>query len=240
MNAFRLLVAFICCVALLPASYAEQGYQMPSPELAALVDAKLAPTSYLSSDGQWLALFERKRVVTLDELAKEELKLAGIKLNPANFSRSRVSAKFSAVELKHVRTGTVISINNLPRGIIRSPQWSSNSKYLAFIVEQPSQANLWLYNVETKQAKELSSAALNSVITATPYEWLPDSSAIVANLAVNVGKPALQNDSQNVVPVIQQSTGEKAPALTYLNLFTSPFDEALFIFYGLGQLASIT
>ena len=172
MSAFRLLVAFICCVALVPTSYAEQGYQTPSPELAALVDAKLAPTSYLSSDGQWLALFERKRVVTLDELAKEELKLAGIKLNPANFSRSRVSAKFSAVELKHVQSGSVISINNLPNGIIRSPKWSSNSKYLAFVVEQPTQANLWLYNVETKQAKELTSAALNSVLTASPYKWL--------------------------------------------------------------------
>ncbi|MEM5511616.1 prolyl oligopeptidase family serine peptidase [Pseudoalteromonas sp. AS84] len=240
MSAFRLLVAFICCAALVPTSYAEQGYQTPSPELAALVDAKLAPTSYLSSDGQWLALFERKRVVTLDELAKEELKLAGIKLNPANFSRSRVSAKFSAVELKHVQSGSVISINNLPNGIIRSPKWSSNSQYLAFIVEQPAQANLWLYSVETKQAKELTSAALNSVLTASPYKWLPDSSAIVANLAVNFGKPRLENNSQNVVPVIQQSTGEKAPARTYQNLLTSPFDESQFKFYGQGQLAYVT
>ena len=240
MSAFRLLVAFICCAALVPTSYAEQGYQTPSPELAALVDAKLAPTSYLSSDGQWLALFERKRVVTLDELAKEELKLAGIKLNPANFSRSRVSAKFSAVELKHVQSGSVISINNLPNSIIRSPKWSSNSKYLAFIVEQPAQANLWLYSVETKQAKELTSAALNSVLTASPYKWLPDSSAIIANLAVNFGKPKLENNSQNVVPVIQQSTGEKAPARTYQNLLTSPFDESQFKFYGQGQLAYVT
>ncbi|MGB0947057.1 MAG: S9 family peptidase, partial [Pseudoalteromonas marina] len=240
MNAFRLLVAFICCVVLLPFSHAEQGYQTPSPDLAAVVDAKLAPTSYLSSDGQWLALFERRRVVSLDELAIEELKLAGIKLNPANFSRTRVRANFSAVELKHVQSGTVININNLPNGIIRSPKWSSNSKYLAFIVEQTNEANLWLYSVESKQAKMLSSAALNSVLTASPYQWLPDSTAIIANLAVNVGKPRLENNSQNVVPVIQQSTGEKAPARTYQNLLTSPFDEAQFKFFGQGQLAYIT
>ncbi|HAG39480.1 MAG TPA: glutamyl endopeptidase, partial [Pseudoalteromonas sp.] len=91
-----------------------------------------------------------------------------------------------------------------------------------------------------KQAKMLSNAALNSVITATPYQWLPDSSALVANLAVNIGKPALKNSSQNVVPVIQQSTGEKAPARTYQNLLTSPFDEAQFKFYGQGQLAYVT
>ena len=240
MNAFRLLVAFIGCIALLPMSYAEQGYQTPSAELAALVDAKLSPTSSLSDDGQWLALFERKRVVSLDELAKEELKLAGIKLNPANFSRSRVSAKYSAVQIKHVKSGTVININNLPQGIIRAPKWSSNSEYLAFVVEQKNDARLWLYNVKTKQANELNSIALNSVLTASPYEWLPDSSALVANLAVNLGKTRLQNDSKSTVPVIQQSSGEKAPARTYQNLLTGPFDEAQFKFYGQGQLAYIT
>jgi len=239
MNTFRLLAAFICCAVLVPTSYAEQGYQTPSPELAALVDAKLAPTSYLSSDGQWLALFERKRVVTLDELAKEELKLAGIKLNPANFSRSRVSAKFSAVELKHVQSGTVVSINNLPSGIIRSPQWSSNSEYLAFVVEQPDRAHLWLYSVKTKQAKRLSDSALNSVLTTTPYQWLPDSTALVANIAVNINKIRLQNNKQSVAPIIQQSNGEKAPARTYQNLLTSPFDEEQFKFYAQGQLAYI-
>ncbi|WMS96088.1 prolyl oligopeptidase family serine peptidase (plasmid) [Pseudoalteromonas sp. HL-AS2] len=240
MSAFRLLVAFIGCIALLPMSYAEQGYQTPSAELAALVDAKLSPTSSLSDDGQWLALFERKRVVSLDELAKEELKLAGIKLNPANFSRSRVSAKYSAVQIKHVQSGTVININNLPQGIVRAPKWSSNSEYLAFVVEQKNDARLWLYNVKTKQANELNSIALNSVLTASPYEWLPDSSALVANLAVNLGKTRLQNDSQSTVPVIQQSSGEKAPARTYQNLLTGPFDEAQFKFYGQGQLAYIT
>ncbi len=136
MNTVRLIAALVGCVMLLPTSYADQGYQTPSAELAALVDAKLAPASYLSSDGQWLALFERKRVESLDELAKEELKLAGIKLNPANFSRSRARTKYSAIELKHVPTGSVITIDNLPAGIIRSPQWSSNSEYLAFVVEQ--------------------------------------------------------------------------------------------------------
>jgi dipeptidyl aminopeptidase/acylaminoacyl peptidase len=223
-----------------PNAYAEQGYQTPSPEIAALVDAKLTPSSVLSSDGQWLALFERKRVVSLDELAKDELKLAGIKLNPANFSRSRVNAKYSGVQLKHVQSGTVININNLPQGIIRAPKFSANSQYLAFIVEQKNTANLWLYNVETKQAKQLSTAALNSVITATPYTWLPDSSAIIANIAVNITSDPLQNSSDNVVPVIQQSRGEKAPARTYQNLLSSPFDEAQFKFYGQGQLAFIT
>lgn len=139
MKGIKLLFALVLSVSVTGSALAAQGYQTPSSDLAALVDAKLAPSSYLSGDGQWLALFDRKRVETLDDLAKEELKLAGIKLNPANFSRSRPRTKFSGLQLKHIATGAVIEVNNLPNGVIRSPKWSSNSEYLAFIVEQPSQ-----------------------------------------------------------------------------------------------------
>ncbi|WP_064713861.1 S9 family peptidase [Pseudoalteromonas mariniglutinosa] len=239
MKGIKLLLAFVLSVTVTGSALAAQGYQTPSSDLAALVDAKLAPSSYLSGDGQWLALFDRKRIETLDDLAKEELKLAGIKLNPANFSRSRPRTKFSGLQLKHIATGTVVEVNNLPQGVIRSPKWSSNSEYLAFIVEQPTHANLWVYNTQTKQARQLSDVALNSVLTATPYQWLPDSTAIVANLAVNLGKPRLTNDSNSVVPVIQQSSGQKAPARTYQNLLSNPFDEQQFKFYGQGQLSYI-
>ena len=239
MKGFRLLLALVLSISITGSALAAQGYQTPSNDLAALVDAKLAPSSYLSGDGQWLALFERKRIETLDDLAKEELKLAGIKLNPANFSRSRPRTKFSALQLKHIATGAVIEVNNLPNGVIRTPKWSSNSEYLAFIVEQPKHAYLWVYNTQTKQARQLSKVALNSVLTAAPYQWLPDSTAIVANMAVNLGKPRLVNDSNSIVPVIQQSSGQKAPARTYQNLLTSPFDEQQFKFYGQGQLAYI-
>ena len=239
MKAFKLLFALVIGAAVCTPSFANQGYQTPSPALAAVVDAKLAPSSYLSNDGQWLALFDRKRIDTLQDLAKEELKLAGIKLNPANFSRSRVRNKFTSLVLKHVETGSEIVVSGLPNGILRSPSWSSDSQYLAFVVEQASSANLWVYNVSTKQARQLSDTPLNSVLTRTPYTWLPDSSAIVANAAVNIGKARISNDSSQVVPVIQQSSGEKAPARTYQNLLTSPYDEAQFKFFAQSQLTYI-
>jgi len=239
MKGISLLLALALGVASTPASYANEGYQTPSKELAAVVDAKLAPSSYLSADGQWLALLDRKRIESLDDLAKEELKLAGVKLNPANFSRSRARAKFTSLTLKHVETGAVITVNDLPKGVIRAPKWAANSEFLAFVMEQTDGAYLWLYNVNTKQARQLTDIPLNSVLTASPYNWLPDSSALVANVAVNSAQPTLVNDSQNVVPVIQQSSGEKAPARTYQNLLTSPFDEQQFKFYGQGQLTYI-
>ncbi|MEO2267360.1 prolyl oligopeptidase family serine peptidase [Pseudoalteromonas sp. YIC-656] len=216
------------------------GYQVPSAELAQVVDAKLAPRSMLSPDGKWLALLERRRVESLQELAKPELKLAGIKLNPDNFSRSRVRNKYTALSFKALEGDVTIDVANLGEGILRSPQWSSDSKYLSFVFETPKEATLWLYDITTRELKQLTPYALNSVVTSTPYEWMPDASGVIINHAVNIGKEQPKDNADTVVPVIQQTTGEKAPARTYQNLLTSPYDEALFSFYGQGQLMRVS
>ncbi len=216
------------------------GYQVPSAELAQVVDAKLAPRSMLSPDGKWLALLERRRVESLQELAKPELKLAGIKLNPDNFSRSRVRNKYTALSFKELEGDVTIDVANLGEGILRSPQWSSDSKHLSFVFETPKEATLWLYDITTRELKQLTPYALNSVVTSTPYEWMPDASGVIINHAVNIGKEQPKDNADTVVPVIQQTTGEKAPARTYQNLLTSPYDEALFSFYGQGQLMRVS
>ncbi|QFU06388.1 Prolyl oligopeptidase family protein (plasmid) [Pseudoalteromonas sp. THAF3] len=219
---------------------AQSGYQMPSPELAQVVEAKLAPRSMLSPDGQYVALLERRRVESLQALAKPELKLAGIKLNPKNFSRSRVRNKYTALSFKAVDGSKSIEVDGLGEGIMRSPQWSSDSRYLSFVWETPDSATLWFYDIENQALQQLSDLALNSVVAAKPYQWLPDASGVIINHAINADKQAPEDDASTVVPVIQQTTGEKAPARTYQNLLTSPHDEALFKFYGQGQLYRVS
>jgi len=233
-----------CAVAPLlaaPSALAEDnGYQIPSKSLANLVDAKLAPGTSLSPNNEWMALYERQRIATLDELAKDELKLAGIKLNPDNFSRARPRSKYLSISFKHLETGKEIAVNNLPKGRILAPSWSPNSKYVAFFIEQEKEANLFIFNVKKQSLTKVKDLALNSVITARPYRWLADSSAIIANKAVNIEQKAPTESAASAVPVISQTTGEKAPVRTYQNLLATPHDKALFKHYGLGQLVKVT
>ncbi|CAH9052563.1 hypothetical protein PSECIP111854_00995 [Pseudoalteromonas sp. CIP111854] len=215
------------------------GYQIPSPALTKLVDAKLIPTSILSHDGKWLALLERKTVVPLNELNRAEKALAGIKFNPNTFMRkSRYT--YVSLEFKHIDTGSVVRPEGIPsNGVLRAVKWSSNSQFLSFILEQDNGATLWVYDIKARKTRQLTQSTLNGVVTEVPYEWLPDSKAIVVNFAVNHTQPFLQPKGQSMLPIIQQSTGEKAPARTYQNLLKSPFDEAEFKFFAQGQLAKI-
>ncbi|MDO6426361.1 prolyl oligopeptidase family serine peptidase [Thalassotalea sp. 1_MG-2023] len=237
------IIAFIAGSIILPiatSAFADDGYQTPSKSIASIVDAKLAPSTRLSPDKQWMAFFERQRIASLDELAKPELKLAGIKLNPDNFSRARPRSKYLSIAFQHLKTDKKITIDNLPKGRILSPSWSPNSEHLAFFVEQAKEANLFIYSINTDTLQKVKNLALNSVITSRPYRWLPDSSAIIANKAVNITVDAPQDSAASAIPIVSQTTGEKAPARTYQNLLATPHDKALFKYYGLGQLVKVS
>ena len=237
-------IAMACVLLASPAKHASAtqdiGYQMPSKALADLVDAKLAPTTRLSPDNNWMAFFERQRIATLAELAKPELKLAGIKLNPDNFSRARPRSKYLSIELKNLETNKVIKLKNLPKGRILAPSWSPNSEYLSFFIEQEKHAKLYIYKLSDDQLTTVENAPLNSVISARPYRWLPDSSALLINIADNAGNKIPKKSVAAAVPVISQTSGEKAPVRTYQNLLATPHDKNLFKFYGRGQLAKVS
>ncbi len=215
------------------------GYQMPSAAIANVVDAKLAPSTRLSPDNQWMAFFERQRIASLDELSKPELKLAGIKLNPKNFSRARPRSKFLSVSFKHIETNEEFAIDGLPKGRILAPSWSPNSAYLSFFIEQDELASLFLYELESKKLIKIDNAPLNSVVTRTPYRWLPNSSGLLINVAVNAHSTPPQENNAAMVPIISQTSGEKAPVRTYQNLLATPHDKTLFSYYSLGQLAHV-
>ncbi|GHF77938.1 alpha/beta hydrolase family protein [Thalassotalea marina] len=236
-------IALALSIALLPLEYAQasdQGYQVPSQSLANLVDAKLAPTTRISPDNQWMTFLERQRIAKLSDLAKSELKLAGIKLNPANFSQARPGSKYLSISFKNIENQATFEITDLPAGTILSPSWSPDSKHFAFIIEQQDQANLYLYSIADNKLQKVDGLALNSVITSRPYRWLPDSSGLLANKAVNKGKTAPVESLSTATPVISQTSGDKAPVRTYQNLLATPHDKALFKYYGLGQLVKVS
>lgn len=216
----------------------DAAFRMPSDDLVALVDAPLRPAASLSPDNRWMALLESKVVVPITDLAKPELKLAGIELNPRNFSRSAPGAGFTSMRLQAVDGSANFVVQGLPEGRIQSPMWSPDGAHMAFVIEAQDHLRLWVLDVGEQSARELSATPLNGVITRTPFSWSRDSRSLVINAAVNAGGTPPAED-EIVVPVIQVTTGERAPARTFQNLLRTPHDEALFDFYGTGELRRI-
>ncbi|MDJ0918982.1 MAG: prolyl oligopeptidase family serine peptidase [Woeseiaceae bacterium] len=222
-------------------SFAQTDYRMPDSALAALVDAPMQPSATVSPDKRRVATLEWRWVLPLAEVARDELKLAGVRIDPVTFSRSR-SRTFDSIVIHDLQTGQKKPVAGLPAGArIASPSWSSDSRHLAFTIEQDGARTLWVYDAESGKARQLSDASLNGVLTATPYSWMPDGSALIANVAVNHGKPLPEPGMEAVSPVIQESDPTtRAPVRTFQDLLETPADEKKFAFLATGQLARIS
>ena len=166
------------------------GFKTPSEEFARLVEVQSKPDLLMSPDNKWLA-FLTSQTVGYEKKFSPSLDLFNIKFNPYNFSRVEQQS-YTDIEIKHVVSGSVLSLNNLPAGKIRDVKWSANSRFVSLILEQVNSATLWSYDVKTRRLEQITQSTLNGFLTDSPYQWLPDSTGFIVNIAVNHGKPLLE------------------------------------------------
>jgi dipeptidyl aminopeptidase/acylaminoacyl peptidase len=212
------------------------GYKTPSAELAAIVDAPPLPGVSISPDRKKLLLMESSGLPALAELAAPELRIAGLRINPATNgpSRGRYSKSLALLDLASEKT---TAVSNLPLNpMISNVSWSPDGKAIAFTNTYDDGMDLWVVDADDATAsKKLIDSQLNGAF-GRPYRWMPDSKGIIVyaipkDLPMPPAKPAVPSG-----PIIQQSTGEVAAARTYQDLLKNPYDESLFEYFGHSQL----
>ena len=65
------------------------SYKLPPKEIADLLLAKPTPMVSIDHLGEWMLVIERESYPTVEELGQPELRVAGLRLNPNNYSPSR-------------------------------------------------------------------------------------------------------------------------------------------------------
>src|ERR1035437_9855171 len=104
----KAILSFIICLFILssmPKKIKAQealNYQVPPKEIADILLAP--PTPYLMFDnaGKWMLMLDRVNYPSISELAQPELKLAGIRVNPANSGQSRTTG-FTDMKLVSIK-----------------------------------------------------------------------------------------------------------------------------------------
>src|SRR5205823_2213766 len=84
-------------------------YKMPPKEIAGVVDAPPPPFTTLSPDGKWILIQNVPPLLTIEDLSRPELKLAGIRFDPERHDQSRATYATS-LALARVADGTSQSI----------------------------------------------------------------------------------------------------------------------------------
>lgn len=216
------------------------GYQTPPKALADLVTAPPTPTVSVDSKGQWMLVSERNTATTtIAELSQPELRIAGLRINPATNGPSR-AVYVNNLKLRQVAAAaTDVQVTGLPADAhISSIQWSPDDSKIAFTNTTDTKIELYVLDVATAAARKVSDVALNGVL-GMPYQWLSDNkSFIVRGIPFNRGAaPEISRVPSG--PTVQENRGTKAQAATYQDLLKSPSDEKQFEYYATAQTMKI-
>ncbi|WP_020607102.1 S9 family peptidase [Spirosoma spitsbergense] len=213
-------------------------YQTPPAEMLDLLLAPPTPNINLSPKNDYLLLLERAALPTIEELAEPELKLGGLRINPANNGQSRVGS-YVKLTLKRANTLEQIPVRAFPAGRFTDLRWSPDGTKFAFVLLKSDQIELWMVDVTQQQARRLI-GSVNDIISGEPYQWAPDSRSVVVKVVDNQRKTPPQPLPVPHGPTIQESLGKKAAARTYQDLLKNPYDEALFTYYLSSRLVRVT
>ena len=228
-----LLTAILAMSAMLISAQDKTGYQLPPEAIVSLIDAPQTPSVLLSPDNQTMLLLYRPGLPSIADLSQPELRLAGIRFDPATNGPSRGQSVNRITAMK--TDGTVIGdLKGLPADPrLGSVSWSDDSKRFAFTNTTDDKIELWVADAETMTARKIDEG-LNGLFRRT-MEWLPDGSLIYLRTPADRGKAPVASKVP-VGPAIQESAGVRGESRTFQDLLKTIDDERIFEYYATSEL----
>lgn len=227
---------------------AEEVYQLPPPEIARLVDAPSDPSVSLQPQvKECMVLLERPALPPISEVASEELRLAGFRINATTYVPSRADYYIGmAMQRLDDPERRRLPITGLPHaspstdlhfGYVR---WSPDGQRLAFCLYNPLFGlELWALDVASLHAENILPGQRLNAVCGDPFAWSSDSNTIVAKFVIE-DRPIPEKPSVPKGPVIQENTSSQpAPSRTFQDLLQTRYDKKLFEHYTTCRLGIV-
>jgi dipeptidyl aminopeptidase/acylaminoacyl peptidase len=217
-------------------SQTDLTYQVPPQAIADLVKAPQTPSVSINPEGTWMVLMDRPGYPSIEELSQPELRIAGLRINPRTNGSSR-SSNYTGLTFKSVLNGREIEVTGLPqKPSIENVSWSPNGEKIVFTLTIQNGIELWTASISNGEARKLTGAIVNDAMGGLPYRWMQDSKTLIYKSVLTDRGKAPAEPLSPAGPVLQESTGKKAPVRTYQDLLENPYDEELFDYYATAQL----
>ena len=200
-------------------------YQKPSKEILDLVDVTLAPATLVDDAQQNMVLLFRDNYKSIEDLSKEELRLAGLRIDPTTNIGSRVTY-YNNLQVQRVGSNDSLTIKGMPEAPrLTNFTWSPNQRYMAFTHTAKKGVELWVLDIEAATARKVFDKPINANMSDT-LNWNADSRSLLAKV-VPKDRKALIDTSVAVPsgPTISVSDGKKAQNRTYQDLLKNKNDE---------------
>ena len=219
-----LLTGFLAPVLI---AQANLEYQKPSQEILDLVDVTLAPSVLMDNNMENMVLLYRDTYKTIEELSRKELRLGGLRIDPATNIGSRTTY-YNKLKLKSLveKEATLKEVSGLPASPkISNLTWSPDQLKIAFTHTTSTGVELWVLDLPSAAAKKLTDAAINANMRDV-INWFEDSEAILVKM-ISSEREALVDVAYAIPngPTISVADGKKAQNRTYQDLLKNKNDE---------------
>lgn len=225
------IAALTCLLFIEPVKAQEDlAYQKPSASILALTDYEPAPSVSMDTKKNYMLLSYRSVYKTLDDLNQEEMRLAGLRINPVTNISSTVtySNNLKIRKIKDVKAEPtqVAGLPAHPR--ITYISWSPDDSKIAFTNTTATGVELWVIDVATAAATKLTAANLNANM-GVPYTWYKDNKTLLVRM-IPANRAALIDSKKDLPkgPIVSVAEGKVSQNRTYQDLLKNKTDEQNF------------
>lgn len=223
-------------------SYAQDNltYQNPPQEILKLADVNLAPGVQIDSKGEHMVLLYRSQYKSINELSETELRLAGLRINPATNIGSRTTF-YNNLKVKKVTDTEAKQVIGLPQNPRLSGfSWSPDESMIACLNTTKTGTEVWILDIQNGSAKKITEAIVTANMR-SPIRWFKDNKNLLVKVLASDRKQLI--DTRSAVPTgptVSISDGSKAQNRTYQDLLKTPNDEFNFEQLALSELKKVS
>lgn len=212
------------------AAQEDLSYQVPSKEIYQLADYTRAPSVSMDTKKEFMLFTYRSTYRSLNDLNIEEMKLAGLRVDPKTNISSTVTYINNLKVRKVAQTkAEPLQVTGLPaEPRIANLAWSPDETKIAFTHTTDKGVELWVLDVATAKAVRLSKDNLNANL-GSPFTWYRNSTALLVSV-IPADRKALVSAKEGLPkgPIVSNADGKTSQNRTYADLLKNKTDEQNF------------
>ncbi len=218
-------------------SFAQTGYQKPSKAILDVLNSPGTPTPSVNPTKTHVLFLQTVRNPTIADLSKPMLRIAGLRIDPAN-SGPHLTAYGFGPYLQKIDGGQINKVELPAKVALTGFNWSPDGRFFSVLNHTANSIELWIGETATGRVKKVEKATLNAAV-GDAVEWMPDSRALLVRLVPATRGKMPEAPTTPSSPNIQESAGKAGATRTYQDMLKSPHDEQVFEYFAQSQLALI-
>jgi len=202
-------------------------YQKPPKEILELVDVPLAPSVIMDDDKEVMLLLYRDAYVSIGELSRDEMRLAGLRIDPVTNIGSR-ERYFNSLKIQRLDGSDAqpVQVQGLPPSPrLSNFSWSPDQLKMAMTHTTTDGVEVWVLDVQTGIAKPVTTDKVNANM-GDAINWFSDSQHLLVKMVAVTRKPLIETEEAIPTgPTVSVSDGRLAQNRTYQDLLQNKNDE---------------